>query len=190
MAKEENKPVESPRTITVDVDTLNELIDAKVRAGIATAQATARVNADDFAQTMRKVRGQDQPPTPIRHEECESPLTGARFRAKIMASRSSPLGRVIDLEDYTWPDGVTVPQSQGGRMPDEFVSAIEAPDHPAGAAVKAKYDHWKYWEFIRVDMNEFASGKPFTRYLLKSEADKRRAMDAEAAAAAQPVAAE
>ena len=184
MAKDEEK-----RTVTLDIDALNALIDAKVQARVAEAAAKSTVDATDFERAMREVRGQDRPAAEIRYEDCESPLTGARFRAKIQASRKSALGIVIDITDgYTFPPGVEVPQSRGGIMPDEFVPAVEAPDSESGGALLVKYNHWKYWEFVRRDMIEFAGGKPFVAYLRASEADRRRAEQAAAerqAAAAQ-----
>jgi hypothetical protein len=163
MAKDD----ERAKTITLDTDALDELIRAKVSAGIAEARTKDVVEGDDFDRAMKTIRGGDKPAAPIRYEDCISPLTGCSFRAKIMASRATPLGRVIDLEDYAWPAGIDVPVSQGGLMPDGHLSA--PPE---------THQHWKYWEFLRRDMAEFASGKGFTKYLLRSEAERRKAMDA------------
>jgi hypothetical protein len=162
MAKDD----ERPKTVTLGLDELNALIAAGARAAVAEAQAKGTVDALDFDKAMKLIRGGDRPAAKIRHEDCVSPLTGASFRAKVVESKMTPLGRVIDLEDYTWPDGVDVPVSQGGLMPDAHLRA------PAET-----HAHWKYWEFMRRDLNEFASGKAFTRYLLKSEHERRKALD-------------
>jgi hypothetical protein len=167
-------PKDEPKTVTMDVDALKALIDAQVRAGIAEAQVKGKADEVDFDKAMKLVRGQDRPSDPITYEECVSPLTGSSFRAKIQTSRTSKQGRVIDLVDYTWPEKIDVPVSQGGMMPDTHLSA------PAET-----HQHWKYWEFMRRDMNEFASGKLFTRYILKAEHERRKAMDAGQPAAAE-----
>ncbi len=171
---------QAPKTITIDTATLNELIDAKVRAGIAEAQAKGVAEGADFERAMGTIRGGDKPAAKVWQSElCESPITGSRFNAKLMESRSTPLGRVVDLENYEFPAGIDVAQQDGGLMPDAHI-----------ASPPEVHAHWKYWEFVRRDLIEYASGKPFTRYILKSEADRRRALDAEAAKAASPVAAE
>lgn len=166
MAKDE------PKTVTLDLDTLNQLIDAKVKTGVAEAQARQAADGIDFEKAMKLVRGGDKPAAKVWSSDlCVSPLTGCTFKCKLMASRTSAQGRVIDLEEYTYPEGVDVPQSQGGKMPDGH---LKAPPE--------KHAHWKYWEFMRRDLGEFV-GKPFTRYLLKTEHDKRVALDAAPVAA-------
>ncbi len=161
MAKDDEK-----KTVTLDVDALNELIQSKIREGLAEARAKDVVEGTDFDAAMRKIRGGDVPPANITYEECISPLTGARFRAKIMASRSSPLGRLVDIsEAYTLSEEYERPMSQGGKMPDSHTTAP-----------KETHEFWKYWEFFRRDALEFV-GKPFTRYLLVSEHEKRTVED-------------
>jgi hypothetical protein len=160
------------KTVTLDLDTLKALIASEAKALILQAQAEGAAKGDDFSEQMKLVRGGDRPADPISYEDCVSPLTGAAFRAKIQTSRTSKQGRVIDLVDYTYPDKIDVPQSQGGLMPDAHISA--PPE---------KHAHWKYWEYLRRDMNEFASGKLFTGYITKAEHDRRVAMAAKASAA-------
>lgn len=146
--------------ITISAEDLEKLIDAKIKAS---KQAEAPPEEESFEDQLKRARGQNKPGAPVTYEECESPLTGSTFRAKIMASRSSPLGRVIDLEDYVCPPNAYIPVSQGGLCPDETIKD------------ENRHSFWLYWEYRRRDVSEFASGKLFSTYLRKSEADARRA---------------
>jgi hypothetical protein len=158
MGKEERG--DKPETVTLSLRDLEAIVDARVKAAqTQVAPATPALADDDFEAQMRRMR---KPGARIWYEECESPLTGARWRAKIMDTRSSPLGRVIDLEDYVYPVGYDVPVSQGGKCPDEQLKD------------SARHAFWLYWEFQRRDRAEFASGKLFSTYLRQSEADARR----------------
>jgi hypothetical protein len=161
---------EKPKMITMDADALAALVAAQVAAQIALERAKDAVKGEDFAEQMKRVRGGDgPPPATIRYEDCISPLTGARFRAKIMASPGIPLGRCIDItEGYTLPPEYEIPVSSGGKMPDDFIQNTQ------------KREHARYWDFLVRDMREYASGKPFTRYILASEYEKRKALESAA----------
>lgn len=156
--------------ITLDADALAALVASQVQAQVAIERAKDAVKGADFAEQMKIVRGGDVPPAQIRYEDCVSPLTGAKFRAKIMASPGIPLGRVIDItEGYTLPPEYETPVSSGGKMPDDYIQNTQKRAHAA------------YWDFLVRDMREYASGKPFTRYILASEYEKRKALEAPAA---------
>jgi hypothetical protein len=165
----DNKGDEKPKMITMDADALAALVAAQVSAAIAIERAKDAVKGEDFTEQMKRVRGGDVPPAKIRYEDCISPLTGAKFRAKIMHSPGIPLGRVIDItEGYTLPEELGVPQSMGGKMPDDYIQNPQ------------KRAHDEYWLYQVRDMREYAGGKPFTRYILASEYEKRKALESAA----------
>lgn len=148
----------SGKQITVDVDTLNELVEAKVKEKLAAA--TTEMMAP-LERRMQEAAIQNSIPQKEDLRPFESPLTGATAQARVLTSRSFPKGRIVDLEHYTHPAGVDVHVADGGLVPDG--KEIGTTDHKM----------WKYQEFWKRDLNEFI-GKPFISYYSKTEAEARR----------------
>lgn len=163
---DERKPGDKPRTITVDIDTLNELIASRVKEQVAAAAAGTLDAQAQFQAQLDEFRGKNRKTDIVEvFHDCESPLTGATFRARCLVSKSMPVGRVVDLADYTFPPHV-----------GEYVAPTGA-DGEAIRVSKERFEHNKFVEYWQKDLNAFAGSKPFTKMLLKSEADRRRAED-------------
>ena len=107
---------------------------------------SASPNAQFEAATSAR-RGIDNPPLPVTTVEGCCSTTGSTFTAKIDHN-----GRVVDLLDYTWPDGVDVGADSGGLC-------------PSGYTIGSKFhDHWKWTDFRQADINTFV-GKPLPNHI-------------------------
>lgn len=171
MAKEDR--ADAPKTITLDLDALQALLDARVQVAVAADREKQAAKELDFEAQMRVIRGQNKPAPEPRYEECESTITGSDFTAKCLPSRTSPLGRVVDLENYKYPERAYVRVSDGGLLPD------------GDAADEQRAEFWRYWNLQRIDRIEFASGKLFSTHIRKSEVVARREREQAEALAAQ-----
>lgn len=157
---------EQPKSITVDVDTLNELIESKVQQRLGSLMSGSP--NEQFQKHMDSLRGKDAPPLPETFYPCKSPITGATFNARVIASRTYPGGRVIDLPDYVHPPGADISIHDGGMVPAGMT--IGSQDHKA----------WKYNEVWKRDLKDLV-GKPFAKYYTVEEAARREALDTQAA---------
>lgn len=159
-------------TITVDLDTLNALLDAKVEARLKEMRAVEVKPLDErFQDEMDALRGKQMPALPEETHACESPITGATFTARVLKSRSWPMGRIVELVDYKHPDGTDVHVADGGRCPDG------KPIRHKDGSLTVDFKQWRYQEFWKRDLVDLV-GKPFASYYSIEEADRRRAIDA------------
>lgn len=93
---------------------------------------------EQFQSMSDARRGRDNPPLPTSIVEGIVSTTGAKFDVKIDHNN-----RVVDLLNYTWPDGVHTPASAGGISPDGY---------PVGSV---NHKHWLWTDFRQADINAF-----------------------------------
>ena len=103
---------------TIDAAALGALIDDIVARRLKDALAARSVD-DRFEEEMALLRGTKRP---LPHEqlvECASPVTKATFTARLLMPRKEGgQYRVVELIDYTKPDGWDRSVSNGGLVPD------------------------------------------------------------------------
>jgi hypothetical protein len=134
------QPAAPAQTITTDA--LSTLIAAAVRAEVAKLM-TQSTPDEQIVTALDRARGKDKPLPKEDHVKCVSPLTGARFTAHLLWSRTYPEGRVIEIEDYERPPGWDVSRANGGAVPD----GLEMKDQ-SGRPAK-RYTNWlriEYWQ--------------------------------------------
>lgn len=154
------------KSFTLDAESLEALIEAKVAARLA-QNAQANVSSDPLAKRLQDAaRPEVQEETLV---PCESPFTGARYTARVLKSRAWPQGRIVDLLDYKLPPGTDKHMNEGGLVPDGMI--MSSPD---GKGLTHDYKWWRYTSFIQRDLREF-NGKPLQSYCTVEEADRRRA---------------
>lgn len=130
--------------VKVTEGVLADLIASKVREEVAKLM-TATSPDEAIQKALDRHRGKDRPLPPEELVECASPITGATFTARLIASRTYPAGRVIELLEYTRPAGWDRHKVDGGLVPDgmEMVSQFR-PGKP-----DALYANWvrkTFWE--------------------------------------------
>lgn len=172
MAKNETASAE---TLTVDAAALKALVEAQVEAKVQERLAAmnmleAKTADDRFKDTMDHMRGRNGEQHPEEEHACESPATGATFKARVIRSRSFPKGRVVELLEYTEPAGYDVHTSDGGLVPDGV------PIRSKEGSFTPQFKMWRYQTFWRRDLSEFV-GKPFASYISATEAERRRAAE-------------
>jgi hypothetical protein len=88
---------------------------------------------------------------------CKSPLTKATFVAKVVKSRTYPLGRVVELVDYRRPDKFDVQKVYGGLAPDGIeILKPNANENDVGASKYTdQFNKWAWAEFWQKDLNAF-----------------------------------
>jgi hypothetical protein len=148
-------PVTPESNVTLPASALAELIAAQVRSEVARIM-TAKTPDERMSEEMDRQRGRNRP-APYTEElvPCLSPLTEAKFTARLTFSKSFPRGRVAELIDYVRPDGWDRKKQDGGRYHDgeEWPLKNEKGD-PA-----RRFTAWVYEEFWKKDWNEL-SGNP------------------------------
>lgn len=141
----------------------------------AVAGKMAQVKADIVDPLERRLAAANELNTaPIEEsrQDCQSPTTFSNFTARILKSRGFPKGRIVDLENYQYPPEAEMYVRDGGHVPDD----TPIKDAKTGAYDKA-YMKWRAENYWIKDIREW-NGKPFTSYLLRTEAEKRRAAEA------------
>jgi hypothetical protein len=132
-------------------DQLKALIAGVVEQvrGPAVGPATSPLSPDDQVNAMVDQMRGTRPPHEITEVKCTSVETKASFTAIIAKSKTFPGGRVIDLRDYTYPEGHEVHVAEGGIVPDGLT--IRRPD---GQPTK-EYKHWKWTNFYQMDLRRY-----------------------------------
>lgn len=177
-----------PQTVTMSVEALAALVDAKVAEAMGRAKAGELSLTEQFAQQMDRLRGRDAPAADVKRFACISPTTEATFTAVVVFGGRHKNGRCLTLEDYKEPDGCWKSEKEGGRVPDGIQVFSNTPSEVMGAdgrvSVQARNvrtrDHRKWlWEnFYKRDLIEFCN-KPFTPYILATETEARRKRETE-----------
>ena len=152
--KKRDEAPETEQTITVTPSILKTLI----RDGVAEI-LSSKTHDEGMAERMRTMRGQDRPPPPEELVACRSPLTGSTMMVRIVKSRTTPGGRVVEILDYVKPAGWDVHVEDGGLYSGQ--REWMTPPLPGRPLEKGQhaYRHWVYSTFWLADWNAM-SGKP------------------------------
>lgn len=154
------------RLLTVSETALEALIEKAVQARIEGGRSQ-----DPLSQRL-EAAAQAQRLTETRYEY-ESPTTGNRFTAVVVASRAYPLGRIQTIEDIRHPDGIDRSVDNGGLVPRGMeIHRLDGHGH-ATQDLSNAYKTWRMQNYYLPDLIAFI-GKPHQPYWLASEADKRR----------------
>jgi hypothetical protein len=161
--------------IRMTEEQLNNIVSAAVTSalkGARPAESPEAAITRDPEELLRQIRSR-KAIRPNQYIPCKSPITGATFVAVVAYSRTFPAGRVLDLRDYTFPDGVDrhepspleiernngVMPEGGGKVPTGMLMK-----HPDGTETVA-YKQWKYETFSLADRRLYASGAKFQNAL-------------------------
>lgn len=129
---------------------------------------------EQFAELIAAMRAPAPPPPPNEEEQfaqlqkmaSERPFppdvpwgrvlspTGATFVPRVIPSKAHPKGRVVELLEYTYPEGVDRHQSDGGLVPDGHPILVT---NKAGQMQSADYKQWRYLTFWRQDLTTYVS---------------------------------
>ncbi len=106
-------------------------------------QAFVDASPNEQFQAMSDARrGRDNPPLTTTIVEGIVSATGGKFDVKI-----DHRNRVVDLLNYTWPEGHDKPVAAGGLVPDGYKIG------------ETLHKHWMWTDFRQADINAFV-GKP------------------------------
>jgi hypothetical protein len=143
------------------VEMLSAAAGAAAKAAIEAAKGPPVGTQDEqFRAFSEAMHPKVQPSAaPEIREHCTSPATGATFVARVVRSRAFPQGRIVDLEDYTYPSGVELAQAAGGLVPDGI--PIKTPQ----GELMPIYKHWRWTTFYQADLGAWV-GKPLPSYIL------------------------
>lgn len=147
------KHEEKEATVTLTAADLQSLIRDAVRAQVLDLM-TAKTPDEQIREAIDRQRGIGRPTAPEFLVACRSPITGSTFTARLVASKT--LGtRVIEILDYTRPDGWDRKKCDGGLVEDgDQMPLLEADGKPGKRYVK-----WLYETFWLRDADE-VGGKP------------------------------
>lgn len=113
--------------------------------------STSPISVEEFpgqyASILKAMRSRpaEAEPEPV---TCVSPITGSSFRARIRAD-----GRVLELLEYAYPDGIDKHESDGGRVPNG------SPIYNANGKFEAHYLQWRWSEFWYADLRAWVGKK-------------------------------
>jgi hypothetical protein len=146
---------EKSDSVTISMAVFKELLQSQVREVL-----TSKTQDEQIQERLRQMRGQDRPPPPEELVPCRSPITGATFKARCVMSKAFPAGRIVEILDYTHPEGIDVPRADGGLcdMPIEKMF-IQREDGEFTRDFTKPYLYWRYQSYWAKDWNEI-SGQP------------------------------
>ncbi len=160
--------------VRMSEEQFNKAIETAAAAGAKAALGTKPAENPEAAivrdpeELLRQIRSR-KALKPNQYIPCKSPITGATFVAVVAYSRTFPHGRVLDLRDYTFPDGIDrhepspleiernngVPPENPGRVPTGMqMKNVDGRETVA-------YKQWKYETFSLQDRRIYASGARF-----------------------------
>lgn len=93
-----------------------------------------------YASILKAMRERPAPPEP-EPVMCVSPITGSTFRARLRLD-----GRVLELLDYAYPEGIDKHEGDGGRVPNG------SPIYNANGKFDSHYLQWRWSEFWYADL--------------------------------------
>jgi hypothetical protein len=162
MAKNDDAP-----GITLSHEQFERLLAAVASGGggggldTAASQAVAEKHLRDLQQRdpdavireqLARMRGVGRPlrpePTPI---FCRSPLTGATFRVRLVATPEHPEGVATELLDYTRPEGWDRPRSEGGLFDGLREEMLSNKPGARADAWSFRYGRWVWTTFMQAD---------------------------------------
>ncbi len=173
MAKDAPAP-EVPATpatnaVTISLDDLKGLLETASKGGAASvmealgiAKATPsadRTPDEAFAQTMRDQRPSG-PALDVQRVPCKSENTEATFTALVLR------GTVIDLAEYTHPQGVEMEQQAGGLAPNGMPKKTKL----NGSEISnPAYDQWLWETYWQADIRTY-NGKALRKGAIVAQA--------------------
>jgi hypothetical protein len=92
-----------------------------------------------------------------------SPESNATMLLRVIESKGYPDGRIVDLLEYTYPEGFDVYQHAGGLVPDGLQMT-----RPDNGHKLPKYNQWLYDTFWKRDLNAYV-GRPMSRRYVDPE---------------------
>jgi len=121
---------------------------------VAADRATQNPN-DVIHDRIARERGIGNPTDPESLVYCRSPITGATFTARSIASRNPEVGnRVVELLDYQRPDGWDRHKKDGGMVEDVWPlndgGELDASLDPR-RKLGEKFREWLYHSFLKPD---------------------------------------
>jgi hypothetical protein len=117
----------------------------------------AEVSEDEkVAALVADLEGKTRPSPRQRLIPGLSRRTGATFMFRVVESRGFKEGRIVELVDYKYPEGVDKHVQDGGIVPDGMMMtrADNGKELPL-------FRQWRYDNFWKSDLNEFI-GKPLS----------------------------
>jgi hypothetical protein len=158
MAKPEEKQPEPPKAPEQTITITPSILKSLIKDGVAEILGS-KSHDESMAERMRAMRGQDRPLPPEELIACRSPITGATMKARVIFSRSTPGGRIVEMLDYVRPEAAERHVDDGGlysgqrewMRPHEMGKPLDRGQH--------KYRHWLYSDFWAKDWTAL-SGKP------------------------------
>ena len=140
-------------TVAIAATDLSSLLQAAVDQRLATIM-TAKGPDERIREAIERQRGIGLPTPPEFLVECRSPLTGATFTARLIASKTSGT-RVVELLEYERPVGWDVKKKDGGLVEN----GDQMPLKEANGSPGVRYTRWLYETFWKQDANAIG-GKP------------------------------
>jgi hypothetical protein len=156
---EEKKSDAREEMVSMPASAYTEMFNARVRDEVLKI-LTAKTPDEQIAERLDALRGKNRPPPLESLVECRSPITGSTFKARCVQSKTYPDGRIVEILDYTFPDGIDVPKDDGGLcdMPREKMF-VQREDGEFTHDLTKPYLYWRYQNFWAKDWNEL-SGQP------------------------------
>lgn len=149
-----------------------------VKAVLDAVQQGAKIDRDkDAAEKLRDEIRNRPAPGAVTYVFQRSEQTGATFWAKVAASNTFPQGRVIDLMQYTHPEGTEVSQDNGGLYPSGSPEIKE----PSGA-YSAYFKSWRWNEFFKRDLQSLVGRALISRLTVTPQPERPVDLDPSAAA--------
>jgi hypothetical protein len=141
MSKDEGRPL-----LHMTDDQLTRLIDS-----LRQAPPPPEATEEEKFKAIEKMAAERPLFPEFKHGRVKS-RTGATFVPRIVASRTHPKGRVVDLLEYQYPDGVDVPQDMGGLAPTGMAISHTG---EGGFRYTTRYKQWRYETFYRKDLTDY-----------------------------------
>lgn len=120
-------------------------------ASPAPQASTSPISVEEFpgqyASILKAMRERPAPPEP-EPVMCVSPITGSTFRARLRLD-----GRVLELLDYAYPEGIDKHEGDGGRVPNG------SPIYNANGKFDSHYLQWRWSEFWYADLRAWVGKK-------------------------------
>lgn len=144
MAK--NQEATPPTGAPTDIDRLADALIARQPAD----PNNLGLPANKIAELTSPLRS-----TKYRRIACIDEDTKVRFMATVVESKVGPHGRITAISHHRWPDGIYVPVSQGGRVPDGMpIFGDDKTTYTPGMNVPSTvlhklYKEWRLDEFVK-----------------------------------------
>lgn len=139
------------KDITLSEEQLALTIRTAVQAALAAAPKPEKTPEQEWAEGRENAKQFDEHYAQFKRVACLSPLTRATFDAVIAPSSAFAAGRIVNFDNYRYPEGVDKPQDEGGLAP----MAILEPDGIGGYKPTQQWRQWRYENFDLIDRRHF-----------------------------------